>query len=52
VVKAIFIEENETPMEQVKINGSAAIGLIICMIGVVMTGFASALYDYFNSLFL
>ena len=50
VVKNIFIDPNDSPIE--KINGSftAKLGWIICMIGVVATGFASWIYDYINSL--
>ncbi len=50
VVKAIFIDENEYPI--VKLNGSLSlkIALVICMVGVVTTGFARGLFEYINTL--
>ena len=49
VVKAIFIDKNETPI--MKLNGSMSmkIALVICLIGVITTGFASGLFDYITS---
>ncbi len=50
VVKAIFVDPNDAPIEKLNPSFSAKLGLIICMIGVVVIGFASCIYDYINSL--
>jgi NADH-quinone oxidoreductase subunit N len=50
VVKAIFIDPNETPIEKISGSFSAKLGLIICMIGMVASGFASVIYEYINNL--
>lgn len=50
VVKAVFVDENSEPIIQVKGSNIIMTGLMICMAGVVLTGFASVLYDYINSL--
>jgi len=50
VVKAIFVDPNDAPIEKLNASFSAKLGLIICMIGVVVVGFASCIYDYINSL--
>lgn len=50
VVKAIFIDPNETPIEKVRGSFSANLAMIICMIGLVLTGFASCIYSYINNL--
>lgn len=50
VVKAIFVDPNDAPIEKLNASFSAKLGLIICMVGVVLVGFASCIYDYINSL--
>jgi NADH-quinone oxidoreductase subunit N len=50
VVKAIFVDENESPIEKIESNLYSKIALYICMAGIIFTGFASVLYDYINSL--
>jgi NADH-quinone oxidoreductase subunit N len=50
VVKAIFVDPNDAPIEKLNPSFSAKLGLIVCMIGVVVIGFASCIYDYINSL--
>jgi len=50
VVKAIFIDPNEAPIEKVEGSFSAKLALIICMVGVIATGFASCIYEYINGL--
>lgn len=51
VVKAVFIDGDETPMEKVNVNWATSIGIIFCMLGIIATGFSGALHDYINSLF-
>lgn len=50
VVKAMFVDPNDAPIAKLDGSFSAKLGLIICMIGVVLTGFASCIYDYINHL--
>ena len=50
VVRAIFMDKNENPIEKVKPDKIAAFGLIICAIGIVFTGLISWIYEYIKSL--
>ena len=50
VVRAVFMEKNEQPIEKIKIDLSAKLGLTICTAGIVMTGLLSWIYDYIHSL--
>lgn len=49
-IKAIFINKNDTPIEAIHTNLTAKIALIICVIGLLITGFAGVLFDYITSL--
>jgi len=50
VVRAVFMEKNEQPIEKIKIDLSAKLGLTICAAGIVMIGLLSWVYDYIHSL--
>ena len=50
VVRAIFMEKNEQPIEKVQVTISAKLGLMICAAGIVLTGILSWIYDYIQSL--
>lgn len=50
VVKAIFVDENETPIAKIESSSYTKAALLICMAGIILTGFASVVYDYINSL--
>jgi NADH-quinone oxidoreductase subunit N len=50
IVKAMFINENENPIEKIHSDGYAKAGMVICMIGILTLGFAGSLFDYINSL--
>lgn len=50
VVRAIFMDKNETPIASITIPVSVKAGLIICAAGIVLTGFVSWIYDYIQSL--
>ena len=50
VVKAVFIEKNDDPLPQLIGSLPLKIALVICMIGVVGTGFASGLFEYINTI--
>lgn len=46
VVKAMFMEENESPVEQLVVNNYAKLAFFICLAGIFLTGFVSWVYDY------
>jgi len=50
VIKAIFMDANEDPIEQVKISWSPRLAMIICVAGIIITGLASGAYNYIHSL--
>ncbi|MBK6773556.1 MAG: NADH-quinone oxidoreductase subunit N [Ignavibacteria bacterium] len=50
VVKAMFINKNDVPIENIKNDGYTKLGLIICTIGIIAIGFAGIIFDYINSL--
>ena len=50
VVKAIFMDENETPIEKIAIPASPKLALFICIAGIVLTGLMSYIYEYIFSL--
>jgi NADH-quinone oxidoreductase subunit N len=50
IVRAIFMEQNEQPIQPVKVSSSAKLGLIICAAGIVLTGLMGWIYDYIQAL--
>ncbi len=50
VIKAIFMDANDDPIEQVKASWSPRIAMIICVAGIIITGLASGAYQYIYSL--
>jgi NADH-quinone oxidoreductase subunit N len=46
VVKAIFMDANETPIEKLSVPIVPKIALIICLAGIVFTGLFSFVYEY------
>lgn len=50
IVRAIFMDKNETPIEKITVPKPVKIGLIICAAGIVATGFISMIYEYIQSL--
>jgi NADH-quinone oxidoreductase subunit N len=50
VVRAMFMDKNEQPIEKIKINPSAKLGLLICGAGIVLIGMFSWIYDYISKL--
>ena len=51
VIKAIFMDANEDPIEQIKTSWSPRLAMIICVTGIIITGLASGAYQYIYSLF-
>ncbi|MDW8330199.1 MAG: NADH-quinone oxidoreductase subunit N [Cyclobacteriaceae bacterium] len=50
VVKAMFIEENPRPLPTVNSPLAVKFGLLICVAGMVVTGFIGNLFDYIREL--
>ena len=51
IVKAIFMDANENPIEKVHVSLSPKIAMAICVGGIVITGLVSGAYNYIYSLF-
>jgi NADH-quinone oxidoreductase subunit N len=50
VVKAMFINKNETPLAYFKSDLPTRVGLLICMFGIFILGFWSQIYEIINKL--
>jgi NADH-quinone oxidoreductase subunit N len=50
VIKSMFINTSETPIPAFKSDGMTRLGLIICIAGIVVTGFASGLFEMIRNL--
>jgi NADH-quinone oxidoreductase subunit N len=51
VVKAIFMDANEMPIEKVRTSWPPRIAMLICTGGIIVTGLLSGAYNYIYSLF-
>jgi NADH-quinone oxidoreductase subunit N len=50
VVKAMFINANENPIGKIKSDFATRLGLMICVAGMVITGFASIIFEALKNL--
>lgn len=50
VVKAMFINKNDNPIEPFRSDVSTRMGLLICTAGIVVLGFYNAVYELINRL--
>ncbi|HMT74938.1 MAG TPA: NADH-quinone oxidoreductase subunit N [Chitinophagaceae bacterium] len=50
VVRAMFMDKNENPIERLHTSNSVRLGLIICSAGIVLAGLMSWIFDYIKSL--
>ncbi len=50
IVKAMFINKNETPIARIKTDFAAKLALILCVAGIFIIGFASSIYEYIFSI--
>ena len=50
VVRAVFMEPNENPIEKLNIPLSPRLALLICITGIILTGLMSYIYEYIFSL--
>ena len=49
IVKAMFINKSENPIQHFKSDGYTRLGLIICVVGIIVTGLYSNIFEYINS---
>ncbi len=49
VVKAIFIDKNENPIEKLASSTAMKVALVICLAGVITTGFVSGLFEFITT---
>jgi NADH-quinone oxidoreductase subunit N len=49
-VKAIFMDEHPTPIEKIAVPAVSKLAMYICVLGVIVTGLASMVYDYIQSI--
>ena len=50
IIKAIFMDGNDNPIEKVKAGWSPKIAMVICVAGIIITGLASGAYNFIYSL--
>jgi NADH-quinone oxidoreductase subunit N len=50
VIRSVFMDKNEMPVEKIDLQQSVKFGLLICSGGVVLTGIVSWIYDYIVSI--
>ena len=50
VIKAMFMDANENPLEKIKSNWQPKLAMAICIAGILITGLASGAYNYIHSL--
>lgn len=50
VVRAVFMDKNEQPIEKIKGTRAVNFGLTICAVGIVLVGLVSWIYEYISKL--
>jgi NADH-quinone oxidoreductase subunit N len=50
VVRAIFMDKNDNPVEKIKVSTTVKLGMMICGAGIVLLGLLSWVYDHIQSL--
>ena len=50
VVRAVFMDKNEQPIEKIKGSRAVNFGLAICVAGILIVGVVSSTYSYIYSL--
>ena len=48
IVKAMFINKNDTPVATFRSDGSTRISLLLCLAGIIILGLASCIFDGIN----
>jgi NADH-quinone oxidoreductase subunit N len=52
IIKAMFMDANETPIQKIEWSNYAKLSAVVCVIGIVITGLASGAYQYIYNLVL
>lgn len=52
IIKAMFMDTNETPVEKINMSIYSKIAAVVCVAGIVITGLASGAYQYIYNLVL
>lgn len=50
VIRSIFMDKNEQPVEKINIHPSTKFALIICAAGIILVGLLSWIYEYIHTL--
>lgn len=50
IIRSVFMDKNERPIDKIKIEPSTKFALILCGAGIVLTGILSWVYDYIGGL--
>ena len=50
VVKVMFMDKNDHPIERLETGFMPSVAMIICVAGIIVVGFASDIYNYIYSL--
>jgi NADH-quinone oxidoreductase subunit N len=50
VIRSVFMDKNEQPLDEIKIEPSVKLGLMICGAGIILVGLLSWIYDYIQAL--
>ena len=50
IIRSMFMDKNEAPIEKINIHPSTKFALIICAAGILLLGLLSWIYDYIQSL--
>ena len=50
VIRAVFMEKNQHPIEKIKTGPAVTLGLLLCAAGIVLLGLLSWVYDYIQNL--
>jgi NADH-quinone oxidoreductase subunit N len=50
VVRSIFMDKNDNPIEKINISNPAKFGMIICGAGIILVGIFSWIYEYIQGM--
>ena len=50
MIKAIFMDSQPEPVERLKLPLLPKVALLVCVVGIVVTGLVGGIYDYIYSL--
>jgi len=50
VIRSVFMDKNDQPIEKIYLSPSTKLGMIICGAGIVLVGLLSWVYDYITTL--